>query len=811
MSRKRQRMSPGHMSHDMADYNSDKLGSCHPRRAPSGALRGDDAQNPESTILTGIRARKKPITTVDWRAELCRVLEQHNDVSDAELLDELDLAFDELKESRHRDSVQDNGHHGPPRYQVLYRVQCEVSRLDGYNSVDSESTTDDAFVTFEKPPWVVEYGPHKAHLRGGSHISNLELYLERNKDIAFLVYVDFRCCGKEPATETPQPTYHHHPIEPITLPLYTKESIRIISPILQKALQELAASVLEDIPHPNFSKYPPHIDFPYLWWFHRRNHVDRALSELAGEPLCYMSLLRNYLADRLRHDWAKVDSLILKGVITLEHLEYIFVPGKILISSSDGGTTAQMQCYRILGWLKKGYRNDGDTEPPVIRASYWLFDGAFKEIEKELYITSPELTQEFSIESLTYYPKDFARTELVTSLFNRGHMFWQCRKRKYVSTSELGGDGLQNSMDSRFMVDMETYKYMHPQAAEKTIDPHAKIIRTIDPYETGQDDPSLSDDFVICLPTTIIAFNMHKKEWVVLDVNLLREVQWNNRAFTHLVISQVTKELIKAVVTNQLGSKANADLIHGKGNGLFMLLHGGPGTGKTLTAESVAEIAKRPLYRVTCGDIGTKAEDVEKYLEVVLYLGKTWGCVVLLDEADVFLEQRSLVNIERNALVSVFLRVLEYYDGILILTSNRVGTFDEAFRSRIQLSLRYKKLGQPERYQIWENFLQHLDHFQQTVRSRSNSHSEEAPLIGYGMDISDLRAHLGEISQVNLNGREIRNALSIARQLALYRKEELKFNHLKDVMDEAKKFDDYLNELNDGFSADDISRDRRER
>lgn len=33
-----------------------------------------------------------------------------------------------------------------------------------------------------------------------------------------------------------------------------------------------------------------------------------------------------------------------------------------------------------------------------------------------------------------------------------------------------------------------------------------------------------------------------------------------------------------------------------------------------------------------------------------------------------------------NALVSVFLRVLEYYDGILILTSNRVGTFDEAIR-----------------------------------------------------------------------------------------------------------------------------------
>lgn len=63
--------------------------------------------------------------------------------------------------------------------------------------------------------------------------------------------------------------------------------------------------------------------------------------------------------------------------------------------------------------------------------------------------------------------------------------------------------------------------------------------------------------------------------------------------------------------------------------------------------------------------------------------GKIWGCVVLLNEADAFLEQRRLTDLEWNALASVFLRVLEYYEGILILTSNRVGTFDEAFRSRI--------------------------------------------------------------------------------------------------------------------------------
>jgi hypothetical protein len=84
----------------------------------------------------------------------------------------------------------------------------------------------------------------------------------------------------------------------------------------------------------------------------------------------------------------------------------------------------------------------------------------------------------------------------------------------------------------------------------------------------------------------------------------------------------------------------------------------------------VAEIAEKPLYRVTCGDLGTKATDVEKYMQTVLYLGKTWNCgkvtdcfginyeltviVLLLDEADVFLEERTTgyPDLERNSLVS---------------------------------------------------------------------------------------------------------------------------------------------------------------
>ena len=90
-------------------------------------------------------------------------------------------------------------------------------------------------------------------------------------------------------------------------------------------------------------------------------------------------------------------------------------------------------------------------------------------------------------------------------------------------------------------------------------------------------------------------------------------------------------------------------------------------------------------------------------------LGKRWNCVLLLDEADVFLEERTLTDLQRNSLVSVFLRMLEYYEGILILTSNRVGTFDEAFRSRVHIALHYEDLKPRSRRQIWSNFLARLE------------------------------------------------------------------------------------------------------
>jgi hypothetical protein len=105
---------------------------------------------------------------------------------------------------------------------------------------------------------------------------------------------------------------------------------------------------------------------------------------------------------------------------------------------------------------------------------------------------------------------------------------------------------------------------------------------------------------------------------------------------------------------------------------MVAVLHGPPGTGKTLTAEGISELLKCPLYMVSAGELGTDSRYLESELQKILDICHAWGAILLLDEADVFLEKRNMHDIHRNALVSIFLRQLEYFQGILFLTTNRV-------------------------------------------------------------------------------------------------------------------------------------------
>lgn len=97
--------------------------------------------------------------------------------------------------------------------------------------------------------------------------------------------------------------------------------------------------------------------------------------------------------------------------------------------------------------------------------------------------------------------------------------------------------------------------------------------------------------------------------------------------------------------------------------------------------------------------------EVEKNLHHNFLLAYKWGCVLLLDEADIFLAKRNKTDLRRNAVTSVFLRSLEYYAGILFLTTNRVGGIDPAFKSRIQLSVYYPRINLDTTVRLYEVFL----------------------------------------------------------------------------------------------------------
>lgn len=140
---------------------------------------------------------------------------------------------------------------------------------------------------------------------------------------------------------------------------------------------------------------------------------------------------------------------------------------------------------------------------------------------------------------------------------------------------------------------------------------------------------------------------------VEFNIELIEEVEWNNDAFSNLVLPDGRKDLLQSLVESHHRELGFDDFIKGKGHGLVINLFGPPGVGKTFSAEATSEHVKRPLYIVGAGDLGTTASTLDAALERVFDVATAWKAIVLIDEADVFLEQRSLHDLERNAMVAV--------------------------------------------------------------------------------------------------------------------------------------------------------------
>ncbi|KAF7930127.1 hypothetical protein EAE99_004320 [Botrytis elliptica] len=305
----------------------------------------------------------------------------------------------------------------------------------------------------------------------------------------------------------------------------------------------------------------------------------------------------------------------------------------------------------------------------------------------------------------------------------------------------------------------------------ETSSQHPSLIiyaRPLQEVISGGNEPS-KDELAI-MTFRVFGFVLRTRKWAKLDLKYLRyENEANNKtvqtAFERLVLPEGHKDVVQALVTQHFRDKKTSsvrdeqyDLVRGKGKGLIILLHGAPGVGKTTTAEGVAESFKRPLFQITCGDLGTTAHEVVKELERNFALASRWGCVLLLDEADVFLAQRERKDFIRNGLVAAFLRVLEYHAGILFLTTNRVGDFDEAFASRIHMSLYYPELNREQTEKVFKLNLE-------LIESRFRAQNRELEFDDSAV-LSFAKQHYDEHKHARWNGRQIRNASQTALALA---------------------------------------------
>lgn len=171
--------------------------------------------------------------------------------------------------------------------------------------------------------------------------------------------------------------------------------------------------------------------------------------------------------------------------------------------------------------------------------------------------------------------------------------------------------------------------------------------------------------------------------------------------------------------------------------------------------------------KISTGELGSYGNQITTRLRKMLAYASTWHAIVLIDEADVFLESRNTAGaagadsnrLEHNNMVAVFLRQLEYFQGILFRTSNRLGVLDPATRSRFHLALQYSAPEKERREIMWRH-----------------------GLTGQVQDEPGLKGIIESLSEAAMNGREISNCINTAKTLARGENKRLTKEHIETVV-----------------------------
>jgi SpoVK/Ycf46/Vps4 family AAA+-type ATPase len=290
----------------------------------------------------------------------------------------------------------------------------------------------------------------------------------------------------------------------------------------------------------------------------------------------------------------------------------------------------------------------------------------------------------------------------------------------------------KNSRDSDSRSKIDPLFWLKIQKAQP--DEDGDINEVSDEDVTNMDNVEL-EPLHIPIHPLVCVFDLNKHLRLRVHVTQLTEYVYDRQMGDRLVLPAEDRDLIDILLAHK---STFADVVAGKGGGSVVLCTGGPGLGKTLTAEIYSEVAAKPLYTVQCSQLGTKPDEIEGNLLKCMARAERWGAILLLDESDVYIRTRG-DDLTQNAIVGVFLRVLEYYRGVMFMTTNRPDMVDDAIASRCVARIQYE-VPTPERQAlIWTGV---------------------AKMNGVEFPAKEIKAVVAEYP--SLSGRDVKNLMKLA-------------------------------------------------
>jgi AAA+ superfamily predicted ATPase len=221
----------------------------------------------------------------------------------------------------------------------------------------------------------------------------------------------------------------------------------------------------------------------------------------------------------------------------------------------------------------------------------------------------------------------------------------------------------------------------------------------------------------------IIRPNRTKKQKVKLD-SLIKEQEIfelidPKTSLDDVVLHKETRSVLDNIVKQMDGAAARRLKewgIKSKSRGIDakIIFHGAPGTGKTLTALSIAKTLKKRVISFDCSKIlsmyvGESEKNTRNIFDAYKEISAKAKIepILLLNEADQFLSGRvssvsGSAEKMHNQMQNIFLEQIERFEGILIATTNLIDNIDPAFSRRFDYKIKFEKPSESERLEIWK-------------------------------------------------------------------------------------------------------------